>query len=358
MMSVNWDMVRTWTMQGHLADLSPEASKDKAFAKDLAAYHPKIQELMKWEGKQRGVGLDHDDVALFWNVSMFRQQQVRLLTDIHDRWTWDDLLDTARRLTKKQEHQWGFWGHSVGGQTGYWNFVFANGGQVVSPDGSSFSPLLEPAAVEAIQWIADTGVKHAVAPLPEDIRAAIGSTGASALFTSGKLAMLVGGSWTINTYVTSIKDFEWDVAHLPSAPRTKKRASVLHGTGFGVNKAGRALDASTAFVKHLATRETHKVYGTTGIIQSARMDEWDAFYANPKPPKHRSVLKEAVDYAHQHPLTGQWGVITYDATDPIEEVLNKVFVGQVTVREGLQTGVAQANQNLAKHVAEVKSAKR
>jgi ABC-type glycerol-3-phosphate transport system substrate-binding protein len=168
----------------------------------------------------------------------------------------------------------------------------------------------------------------------------------------------MGGSWTVNTYVTSVTGFEWDVAHLPQAPRTNKRSSVLHGTGFGVNSAGRAIDASILFAKHLATRETHKVYGGTGVIQSARMDEWDAFYASSKPPKHRNVLKEAVEYAHEHPLTGQWGVITYDATDPIEAALGKVFVGAVTVREGLQSGVTLANQELAKHVAEVKAAKR
>jgi ABC-type glycerol-3-phosphate transport system substrate-binding protein len=88
---------------------------------------------------------------------------------------------------------------------------------------------------------------------------------------------------------------------------------------------------------------------------------WEAYYANPKrpkPPKNRKVLKEAVEYAHEHPLTGQWGIITYDATDPIEAALEKVFVGQQTVREGVQTWVTQANQNLAKLVAEVKAAKR
>jgi len=355
-MSVNWDLVRTWTTRGNLVDLTPEVNRDKAFAKDLAAYHPKIQALMKWENKQRGVGLDHDVVALYWNVSLFQQAQVRPLTDVHDKWTWNDLLDVARRLTKKPEHQYGFWGHSVGGQTSFWPLIFANGGKVVSADGSSFAPMLEPAAVEAVQWLTDTAVRHGVAPLPDEIRAATGGTSAATLFTQGKLAMMIGGSWTANTYITTIKDFEWDVAHLPHAPRTGKRSSVLHGTGFGINVDGRSVDASVLFAKHLATRETHKVYGSTGIIQSARMDEWDSFYASPKPPKHRSVLKEAVEYAHEHPLTGQWGVITYDATDPIEAALGRVFTGEVAVREGLQTGVTQADQELAKRVAEVKAA--
>jgi multiple sugar transport system substrate-binding protein len=357
-MSVNWDAVRTWTTRNNLLDLTPEVNRDRAFARDLGAYHPKIQALMKVDGKQRAVGLDHDDIALFWNVSLFNQMQVRPLTEVHDRWTWSDLLELARRLTKKPEHQYGFYGQNIGGQTGYWSLVFANGGKVVTDDGSSFSPLLDNAAVEAVQWLTDTGIRHGVSPQPSEIQAAAGTTNVITLFQQGKLAMMIDGSWRVNAHVTAITGFEWDVAHLPHAPRTGKRSSVLHGTGFGVNADGRAIDASVMFVKHLATRETHKVYGATGVIQSARMDEWDAFYASPKPPKNRKVLKEAVDYAHEHPITGQWGVITYDATDPIEAALREVYAGTVPVREGLQTGVTQANQELAMRVAEVKASRR
>ena len=354
-MSVNWDLVRTWTQKGHLYDLTAEANRDRAFARDLAAYHPKIQALMKWEGKQRAVGLDHDDIALFWNVSLFKQLQLRPPTEVHDKWTWNDVLETARRLTKKGEHQYGFYAHNTTGQTGYWSFVFANGGKVITDDGTKADPLLEAPAMEAIQWIADTGLKHGIAPSADDLRAAVGATSPVTLFTSGKLGMLVDGSWRVNSYVDTIKDFEWDVAHLPHAPRTGKRASVLHGTGFGVNQAGRAIDAAVHFVKHLATRETHRVYGATGIIQSARMDEWDGFYASKKPPAHRNVLKEAVEYAHQHPLTGQWGIITYDATDPLEAALDKIYTGKASVRDGLQEGVREFNRVLAEQVAKTKS---
>jgi len=356
--SVNWDMLRTFSQFNYLYDLTPEAAKDKAFAADLAAYHPKIAALMKWEGKQKGVGLDHDDIAIFWNVSMFKQLQLRPLTEIHDKWTWDDVLEVARKITDKSANRFGFHGQNTTGQTGYWSFVYANGGNVLTDDGAKADPLLESPALEAIQWLTDTGVKHGVSPLDADIRAAVGSTSVATLFTSGKLGMFVSGSWNVNSYLTAIKDFEWDVAHLPQAPRTGKRSSVLHGTGFGVNRDGKAIDAAVAFIKHLATRETHHVYGSTGIIQSARMDEWDGFYANPKPPAHRNVLKEAVDYAHQHPLTGQWSIITYDAIIPVRDALAKVYAGQVGVKDGLQPGVQQFDLLLASQAEKLKAAKK
>ena len=220
MFSINWDGVRTLTARNNLLDLTPEVNRDRAFSRDLAAYHPKIQALMKVDGKQRGVGLDHDDIALYWNVSLFNQMQVRPLTEVHDKWTWNEVLDLARRLTKKPEQQYGFFGHNVGGQTGYWSFVFANGGNVVTDDGSSFAPLLDNAAVEAIQWLTEAGVRHGVSPQPDEIQAATGTTNVVTLFQQGKLAMLVDGSWRLNAHVTANLGFEWDVAHLPHAPRT------------------------------------------------------------------------------------------------------------------------------------------
>jgi ABC-type glycerol-3-phosphate transport system substrate-binding protein len=356
--SVNWDMLRTFSQYNYLYDLTPEASKDKAFAADLGAYHPKIAALMKWDGKQKGVALDHDDIAIYWNVSLFKRLQLRPLTDVQDKWTWDDTLDIARKITDRSANQYGFYGLNTTGQTGYWSIVYANGGNVITDDGTKADPLLDPASIEAIQWLTDLRVKHGVTPTDAEARAAVGSTSPQTLFQNGKLGMMIDGSWRTNTFITSIKDFEWDVAHIPLAPRTGKRSSVVHGTGFGVNKDGHAVDAAVAFIKHLATRETHHVYGSTGIIQSARMDEWDGFYANPKPPAHRSVLKAAVDYAHQHPLTGQWGIIVYDAIIPVRDALAKVYTGEVPVKDGLQGGVKAYNQLMADQVAKINSAKK
>lgn len=357
-LSVNWDMLRTFSQYNYLYDLTPEATKDKAFSADLGAYHPKIAALMKWDGKQKGVGLDHDDIAIYWNVSLFKRLQLRPLTDIHETWTWDDALDVARKLTDKGANQYGFYGLNTTGQTGYWSFVYANGGEVLTDDGSKADPLLESAALEALQWLTDLRLKYGVTPTDAEVRTAVGSTSPQTLFQAGKLGMVVDGSWRVNSYITTIRDFEWDVAHIPRAPRGGKRSSVLHGTGFGVNRDGRTVDAAVAFIKHLATRQTHHVYGGTGIIQSARMDEWDGFYANSKPPAHRSVLKAAVDYAHQHPLTGQWGVITYDAIIPVRDALAKVYTGDVAVKDGLQGGVREFDRAMGEQIAKINTAKK
>jgi multiple sugar transport system substrate-binding protein len=309
---------------------------------------------MKWKDKQRGVGLDHDDIGVYWNVTLFNQAQVPPLTQVQDKWTWNDLVDMARKLTKPEIQQYGFFGQNASGQTGWWSFVFGNGGKVLTDDFTKADPVLQPPAVEAIQWLADARLKQGVSPGPQQMQAAVGSTSYVNMFSGGKLAMMIDGSWRLNAYLTSIKDFEWDVAHMPLVPRTGKRASILHGTGFGVNQAGKSIDASIGFAKHLATRDTHKVYGSTGIIQSARVDEWDGFYSNPKPPAHRSVLKAIVDYAEPYLATGQWGIDSFTSFVPLNNAMTRIYEGQVAPRAGLEDGVREYDTKLAEQVARVK----
>ena len=74
--SINWDMVQIFGQREQLFDLTEVAKVDKQFSADLDAYHPKIAKRMKFKGHQLGVGLDHDNVGVFWNVSMFEEMGV------------------------------------------------------------------------------------------------------------------------------------------------------------------------------------------------------------------------------------------------------------------------------------------
>jgi multiple sugar transport system substrate-binding protein len=351
LMSVNWDFVRMWSTQGFLHDLTTEAARDRAFAQDLAAYHPKLAANMKWDNKQWGVGLDHDCISIFWNMDLFNQAQVPPLTDVQDKWTWNDVIDIARKLTKPEIQQYGFHAHVLTGQVGWWSFVYANGGQVVTEDFTKADPMLDAPSLDAIQWLADAHLKQGVAPGPDQINAAVGTTSYRDMFVKGKLAMMTEGSWQVNAYTPNVAQFQWDVAHMPLAPRTGKRASILHGTGFAVNQAGASLDASVAYGKFLGTRDVHKIYGSTGIIQSARMDEWDGFYANPKPPAHRQTLKAVLDYAQPYLAPGQWGIQSPDAFAPFTKALTSIYAGQVAVKDGVLGAVRDYDALLADQVS-------
>jgi multiple sugar transport system substrate-binding protein len=348
--SINWDMVQIFGQRDQLFDLTEVAKTDGQFGTDLDAYHPKIANWMKFKGRQLGVGLDHDNVGVYWNVSLFEEMGVPPLTDIHEDWTWDDAVEIAKKLTKPEDKQYGWYSQNASGQTGYWGFVWSNGvPEIYSDDNTKADPLLDSRSIQALQWIGDMRDVHNVAPSPE-VMSGFEATSFANLFPTGKLGMGTDGSWRTNSYVTQIKKFEWDLAHVPRSPSTGDRHVTLHGTGFGVNPIGDNLDAAVELAKHLATRETHAIYGTTGSIQSAREDEWNGFYEANLPPKSRYVLRDAVEYSKDYLVTGQWGIYSWTADDPINEQLSLYFNGRKDLQPAIEDGVAEFNRIMAEQV--------
>jgi multiple sugar transport system substrate-binding protein len=348
--SINWDMVQIFGQRDQLFDLTEVAKTDGQFGTDLDAYHPKIANWMKFKGRQLGVGLDHDNVGVYWNVSLFEEMGVPPLTDIHEDWTWDDAVEIAKKLTKPEDKQYGWYSQNASGQTGYWGFVWSNGvPEIYSDDNTKADPLLDSRSIQALQWIGDMRDVHNVAPSPE-VMSGFEATSFANLFPTGKLGMGTDGSWRTNSYVTQIKKFEWDLAHVPRSPSTGDRHVTLHGTGFGVNPIGDNLDAAVELAKHLATRETHAIYGTTGAIQSARADEWNGFYEANLPPKSRYVLRDAVEYSKDYLVTGQWGIYSWTADDPINEQLSLYFNGRKDLQPAIEDGVAEFNRIMAEQV--------
>ena len=49
-------------------------------------------------------------------------------------WTWDDLTETARKLTKSDGSQYGLAVKMDNNQAGYYNLIYDKGGYVISDD--------------------------------------------------------------------------------------------------------------------------------------------------------------------------------------------------------------------------------
>jgi len=164
-------------------------------------------------------------------------------------WTWDDLLAQAQKLTK--EGQWGFYNSGIVWTGGLWPYVYSNGGQDISEDGTRFM-LDTPESVEAIQFLYDLIYKHKVMPSPADIKA----TGQHDLqmFTAGKLAMMQGGSppdWTFPAVAETLGWGNFDVVVLPH-PKGKSLVNWAGFGGFSVSAKTKNPEAAVELLKFLA----------------------------------------------------------------------------------------------------------
>jgi multiple sugar transport system substrate-binding protein len=124
--------------------------------------------------------------VLFCNTRLFQEAGQKLPTA---RWTWDDLLASARALTRPAgsasggQNQWGISLESLADF--YYPWLWGNGGEEFDRAGEA-SALDKKESQDALQWLADLRLKHKVAPPEGELPAG------AAAFATGRLGMWYG----------------------------------------------------------------------------------------------------------------------------------------------------------------------
>jgi multiple sugar transport system substrate-binding protein len=266
---VHWQQhVRDVGPAGLALDLTPMLKTD-AYPKDYVGWEP-----YSWMKKQYGVPSAIQGTGLFYNKALFDEAGVRYPDES---WTWEQLTDTARRLTKAGADDgstiWGM-GDQGGQNVGWMNALFhAFGGSVFTPDFKG-TRLTDRETLAAIEFRANWGPRLKIAPNVPG--------GTSGQFTQGKMAMATSGSW----FVANVKrnagsalntgQVPWDVAPVPRGPR--RHGGLTDELGIGIPAGARSPDASWLAVRHLTSKE--------GLLPFARIGRYI--------PPQKSLWREAV----------------------------------------------------------------
>ena len=241
--------------------------------------------------------------GLFYNKDLFDAAGVAYPTDD---WTYDDMLAAAQELTKDGDGD---------GKTDVWGMfvqpdhilydpmVAANGGSVLDPANKKCN-LTEPAALESLQWIVDAVYTHEVSPPPGLVGAEEGQFKAG-VFPSGRVAMVVDGSYNIATW----KDlpFGWDVVSQPAGSAGK---AVYGGPdSFSIASGTQHPDEAWQFVSHFISPEVQYKYDVVGIgavpfLKAAAFDE--KFLTSDGLPEHFKLLVDSNPYIRFTDFGNRW----------------------------------------------------
>lgn len=231
-------------------------------------------------------------------------------------WTWDTMLDAARKLTREEEGTKRF-----GVRIEFWQpVVWSQGGEVLDRAGKRCL-LAEPAAANAIQFVGDLAFRHGVAARGDEIRALPGP-----LFDSDRWGMFMGGVQFLQRARTNLA-FDWDVTSLPRG--SKGRATNLVHASYGVAQPSRDKDAAWQLVKHLAMPEVQRLWAAPGQLLPARKSVADTGVFLKTPPEHVRVFVDDVQYGRYRIMVPQY----VEVEQAINEEIDKVLVtGEATAR--------------------------
>jgi len=156
-------------------------------------------------------------------------------------WTWDQWVEAMKKVLKANPKA--KYGITVDfSPHRFSTFMFEAGGRFLTNDGKAMN-FNTPENLDALNFFK---MLHDDGLAPASVW--MGSENPQELFSAGLVACHVGGSWLINAYNTTIKDFEWAAVRMP---KRKINSSVPGGKFVGTFKTSahkkEALDLIAAF---------------------------------------------------------------------------------------------------------------
>jgi multiple sugar transport system substrate-binding protein len=332
--------LHTYYQAGILADIT-DMAKEAGTTADISWEAAK--ENMTIDGRQYGFPTNPGPWVIFYNKNLFDKNHVPYPKDD---WTWDDFVDTAKKLTVKnadgrRNESFGCMGYDL------MEAVWQNGGTFFSPDGTHCT-LDEPAAVGAAKWLMDLQFVHGCAPSPseEDAMAAAGGWGQGivTLFSAERLGMIRYGRWGL---VVWRKDPKLRVGVAP-LPRGKERATTFVTRISVLNKKSPYMKEAFNFMKFLAS----DAYGNQ-INDSAdncapvkALCYTDRFLHNPQYPQEdfNDVFRQEMKYARSVELSKF--VNPYVANRVYQRHLDLMRNRQESPEEGMKALAAEVNKEI------------
>ena len=229
---------------------------------DLSDFYPRLLDLFKYQGSYYGLPRDNDTKVIYYNKTLFAEAG---LDPPKADWTWTDLRNLASRLTRRDSVgrtlQYGF---AFETQTWWRIWVWQNGGAIVD---DPFNPtrlrLGEPAAVDAIQFLADLVNADRSTPPPD----VLSSTGKIVgLFAEGRLAMAFGNHAVVPALANEAS-LKWDVVGLPMG---RERANLAAGAGYAIAASSTKKDAAWELLRYLEGTRGQALFAESGLIVPAR----------------------------------------------------------------------------------------
>lgn len=343
---VHPSFVPLFATQNVLLPLDDFAQADPTY--DASDFYETVVAHFVRDGKTYGYPYYSGPLVTFFNKTLFDQagepypsEYTEGFKEGSDDWTWDKALEVAMRMTKGEgaDKIFGNWPISM---SLHWfdSMVWSFGGELWTEDMTKCL-LTEPAAMDAIQYQADTIMKYNAAPLPQQTEGMPGG------FTSGHVAMQTSG---IKAHVPGIVEAGLDVGVAPVPIGPSGRVTRDGPNALGILSTTQNPDASWAWVKFMSGPEPGDPGGMKFEFElhralPTRKSLYDApeFVDNLLPWEDLDVYRNASESVRALTLPSRYGDVNSAWVSHWEAIL----AGSMSVEEAVQAACEEIDQLLA-----------
>jgi len=285
------------------------------YAKDhMKLYHDPLQKAVTYKGKVYGIPRAFSSQVLIYRSDLIAEPPK----------TWDELVETAKKVQQKNKGMYGF---GISGEKHVttalqlFDYVFQNGGEVF--DEKRNVQLNSPPSVEALQFYSDLHTKHKIVPNPLEYN----REELPVLFKQGKIAMFVCGPWakTIMGIEPDNKKTPYKTALLPKGK--KGTASALVSDSLMISSKSEHPEAAWKFIQYITSPEEQKRYDKEhGLVPIQKEELKDPYFS--EDPFFKPFV-EMVSYGKPEPNPTAWEPFQDIVVDAVQKAMNGEDVKRV-----------------------------
>jgi multiple sugar transport system substrate-binding protein len=252
-------------------------------------------------------------LVVYYNKDMFQKAGVAFPKE---GWKWDDMVATAKKLTKDTDGDGKTDVYGLGIESSLIRiapFVWSNGGDLVDDTKNPTHFTLDtPEAQVALERFLQLHATEKVTPTEEEVESEDDET----RFQNGRLAMVLSSRRATPTFRT-IQDFDWDIAALP---QHTEQAGILHSDAYCLTKASENKDAAWSFMEYALGPEGAPIVAESGrtVPSLKSVAESEAFLDPTEKPANSQVFLDTIPVIQRVPSISTWPEIE-DASGPILE---------------------------------------
>ena len=261
-----------------------------------------------------------NNMVIYYNTKLFDEAGVSYPKED---WTWEDFLETAKALTKRDEDgNVEVWGYQLGlGSFSMSPWMLTNNTRILTKDWKH-SNLNDPLVKEVFQFIYDLVYVHKVSPIPDFTR------NSPPLFSNSRAAMTSCGHWCIFYYYDN-NLYDFDVQYWP---RNKSMKTNFGVGGWGISSKSNNKQLAWEFILELVSKESMAQMAGFGNAIPAR-ESTANLPIFLKHPKNSKIFYESIYASEPTPspksqvkfesIFNRYQALIMTGTMPIEEALNE-----------------------------------
>ena len=267
---------------------------------DVSNYYEGAVDSCTIDGTLYGVPFGVNCLGLYYNEDMLKEAGCTVPT------TWDELKETARKLTKDNVTGLAFC--SLANEEGTFNFM-----PWVWSTGADSHDMDSEGGIKALTLAKDLVDSGAMS------KECINWTQGDVMnqFISGNVAMMINGPWQIPTMQQEAPDLNWNVALIP---KDKEYASCLGGENYAVIKDGNE-EGALDFLEYATSKEqVEYLMDAFGYISADKTIAESQFSDDPV----MQTFTEELNYAKARGPLAEWP----EVSNAISLAFNQVMTGE------------------------------